>query len=139
MARKSTPRTLTDEAIAKALMASGGVYKDAAAILNCSRGTIWSRVCKSPDLFRVAIEADTATGAKAVENIKTAIARGDVRTSQWWCNCRIHDHFSQRQEVTGSNGGPIKTQDVTDSMTEEQIDAALARLCPADSTPAQGG
>jgi len=107
--------TYTDEQIADALLKSGGIQSDAARLLRCSRTTIWARAQES-ELVQAAIDAgldDLADKSQAV--IREAVESSadekiKVDTSKWVLARLRKGVWSERQEVTGADGGAVNVE-----------------------------
>jgi len=127
----------TAEQMAAAIVDAGGFITRAAKALGCSPRTVY-RYAEKYITVRHAIE--TAREERidwAEDHLFKLIAKGNVAATIFYLKCQAKDRgYIERiqQEITGRDGGPIETQDVTDDRA--QILSALCRIADRGSTPA---
>jgi hypothetical protein len=137
-------KRLKDEQIEKAIIKTNGKVGLMAQMLDTSRQSIRSHINANPKLSELMYRLPEIK-LDAIENkLDEAALRGEPWAVCFKLKCLAKDRgYVERQEVTGAAGGAIKTQDVTETMTEEQIDAALARATASATATvpfaAQGG
>ena len=103
--------------------------------MDCHKTTVFRACKKHPELQAILDETRKEVSEIATDNIVASIRAGDVKDSWKWK--QYQDGWSTKLEVTGKNGGPIKTQDVslTEAVKERLGDAfedAVASATAAD-------
>ncbi len=100
---------VTKAQIKQALRKSGGIISQAAQKLGIARESLWERIQNHSDLKKVQEEAREAVTDMAESVIVKAIADGDIDTARWFL-ARIGKHrgYTERQEITGPDGGPLR-------------------------------
>ena len=114
--RGPRPR-FTEDQVAEALKAAGGIFSTAARYLAekhkrpCSRPAVHNYVKNSWRLQRVTAELDEARGDFAETLLWAHIESGSERSLHFYMGTKLkHRGYTRGVEVTGKNGGPIQTQ-----------------------------
>ena len=101
-AKKGTVfKGLTVERVAKALVATGGIYTESAKYLKCNRQTVVNRINSSPTLQRLVEELRESMLDTAQNHIHRIIREGDdAQTLRWYLGTMgAARGFSTKQEV----------------------------------------
>ena len=109
---------------------TGGIMAVVAKKLECSRSTIARRAKRHPTLQRALDDADEeATDLAEAKAIK-------LINAEYWPAIRDRLRtkgkdrgYTERREVAGPGGGPVKTQQVPadfSNLTDEELDAYIA-------------
>jgi hypothetical protein len=114
--RARRPR-FTEDQVAEALTATGGVFASAARYLAdkykrpCSRPAVHNYVRNSARLQRLIGEIGEARGDFAEDLLWKHIEAGSERSLHFYMSTKLkHRGYTRQVEVTGKNGGPIQTQ-----------------------------
>lgn len=113
------------EAVEAALRAAAGVWSIAALRLGTSRNTIKDYVKRYPYLLEVIEDIDEGNLDLAESKLIVAVKKNAPWAVQMFLRTKGKKRgYSERQEITGPNGGPIQTVPIDMSaLTDEQLDA----------------
>jgi len=115
-------RRLTDEKVAAALEKAAGLQSVAAEALGVDRSTVCRRVAKSKRLQEVIDAAQEKTVDIAEASLIKAIQRGEAWAVCFFLKCRAKRRgYVERQEITGADGGPIRTSNV-EALSDEELE-----------------
>jgi hypothetical protein len=116
----------TQEQVAKALLDSGGIRTKAAEALGCSRQTVANLIERWPDLLDVVARAEDETGDLAENGLRTLIQAGNLGSIIFYLKTKMKARgYTERQELTGANGGPIAVADVS-KLTDDELQRIAA-------------
>lgn len=128
----------TDEEIAEALKATGGIYKAAAQwlwsnkFIRINRETIGRRVKKSETLQEAEEEAKEHMLDVAENGLLRAIAQGKLAAIIFYLKCKGKKRgYVERQEISAEVSAEVKKTNPFEGMTLDEI-KALAHAKPAD-------
>ena len=97
--KKKYKTSVTDDMIIKALEKTGGVYSEAAALLDLNRQTVYVRVKNSKRIqaIRDAIRLDLVNLAESV--VEDHVMRGDLKAAMFVLERRSRDKWSNKVQV----------------------------------------
>jgi hypothetical protein len=102
-------RRYTQKQVADALLAANGIMTLAAEMLGTNRETLRSYLKAFPDIEKMVEDGTERLLDKAESNVKSAIDRGDLYTSQWYLSRKGKGRgYCERSEITGKDGEPVK-------------------------------
>jgi hypothetical protein len=124
--KKKTPNVV---GLLVAAFNNGLSVTDACKYAGINRDTYYAWLKEDTDFSDKMDQARVKLGFRAREVIAQKIFEGNERVAMWWLERRVKDEFSTRKEVTGDDGGPIKTENKELSLdvpvTEKELDEAL--------------
>lgn len=126
MGRTSKRTPQREQAILNALRL-GNTRRNAAAYAEVDHATFY-RWLASDATFRDAVEkAEADAEARFLGQIAKAAADGTWTAAAWWLERRRHEDYRKRDgvEITGRDGGPIESRDVTGTLSDADLRAAL--------------
>lgn len=107
------------------VLVAGGTTRDGLCeILGMSTATLYKHYSKELEL------GDQIAGATVITKIFQKVQKGEEWALKWWSARRMGWQETQRTELTGANGGPIRT-DSEQNEDLEAIQSGLARLATA--------
>lgn len=128
---RGRPSVLTSEVVGKLVEAfeNGMTVSGACGYAGISTDPYYDRMKKDRKFADKMNVAQAQLGFRAREVVAEKIKAGDEKTAMWWLERRASDEFSTRKEVTGKNGGPIKTESKEiiedEPVTEQELEQAL--------------
>jgi hypothetical protein len=137
---KYAPRPgLRQEQIEKALRATAGIYRYAAKKLKCAPNTVRNHVLRSAYLQRVLTEVADDNLDNAEHAVKVAIDAGNITAAFFYLKCKGKARgWVERQEITGSDGGPVAIEDAR-SILLERVKKLAGRDEPGTASEADPG
>ena len=101
----------SDEQIADALTEAKGVQAGAARILGCHENTVWLRL-QTSEIVKMGLKRGLGRLAdKAVTNVDQLLDSEDEKIkadmTKYAASRLLKEYFTERQEVTGADGGPV--------------------------------
>lgn len=129
MARRSKATEPRVEALLNALRA-GNTRGAAAAYAEISRQTFY-RWLESDVSFRDSVEkAEAEAEVRFAAQVAKAATNGTWQAAAWWLERRRPNDFALRSrvEMTGKDGGPIESVNVTDQLSAEEKRRLRERL-----------
>ena len=130
-----------EQAILNALRL-GNTRRNAAAYAEISDDTL-ARWQEADAEFRGAVtKAESDAEARFLGVIAKAAHEGTWTAAAWWLERRRHEDYRKREgvEITGRDGGPIESRDVTNTLSDSDLREALReadRLAGAGRAAAQ--
>ena len=126
MARPTKRSPEREQAILNALRL-GNTRRNSAAYAEISDDTL-ARWMDADAEFRGAVtKAEADAEARFLGQIAKAAADGTWTAAAWWLERRRHEDYRKRDgvELTGRDGGPIESRDVTATLSDKDIRDAL--------------
>jgi len=105
----------------------GNTRRNAAAYAEIDPVTFW-RWCEQDAAFRNDVEkAESDAEARFLGVIAKAAHDGTWTAAAWWLERRRHEDYRKREgvEITGRDGGPIESRDVTNTLSDIDLQRAL--------------
>jgi hypothetical protein len=98
-----------------------------ASLLGISKDTL-ERAIKKNDALRAALDIGRA---KASANVRTTLYNmgvidKDFQALRFWCQTQEGFKITERQELTGADGAPIATTQLTPEQRRQEIDRIMA-------------
>jgi transposase len=112
---------------------SGNTRRAAAAYAQIDHATFY-RWIDADATFRDAVEkAEADAEARAVAIVVKAAQMGTWQAAAWWLERRRRNEFAlqQKVELSGPQGGPIETRNVTSGMDDHEREALRNLLTEA--------
>ena len=107
---------------------SGGIISTIAKRVGCSWHTA-KKYCTEFATVRSVYEDECESITDLAEStVLKAIRDGDVSAAKWYLTMKAKDRgYAERRELSGPDGGPIKTQSEVDctSMTDDELSEAI--------------
>lgn len=128
---KGRPSVLTPVAVGLLVAAfeNGLTVNDACKYAGIGRDAYYEGLKKNTEFADKMHQAQAKLGFKAREVVAQQIFNGNERVAMWWLERRAKEEFSTRKEVTGDDGGPIKTENKELSLdapvTDKELEEAL--------------
>lgn len=132
-------RRLNPADVAAALKAAKGFKTAAARMLGCGLTVIYNYIKQYPEVAAALDEAHQELGDFTEGKLFEKIKAGDSHCIIFCLKTRFKDRgYVERQEMTGPDGGPIRTK--SDDITDDEIDRLLATEAArlARGRPAKG-
>jgi hypothetical protein len=126
MARKYT--RLSVKKIAAAIPGTGGLIARICKITGYSWGAVRDFINAHPDLEKMVRDEEEIIDDAAESTVIKKILDGDDASARWWLARRRRAKYGETLAVTGKDGGPIKTEDVTNYTDDERISKLTAIL-----------
>lgn len=119
----------THKEIAKALTETRGMIYVAAQRLGCSANTILARMEKSPELRQIREQARGALIDTAELKLAQAVQAGDLGAIKFYLQTQARDRgYVSRTEVTGADGGPIRSEVTNGDTARERLAGRIDEL-----------
>lgn len=97
----------------RALENTGGIIKNAAEAIGCSRQTVYNAIQTYPSVARALDEEREKLKDLVEERLIDQIQQGNMTAIIWYSKTQMKDRgYVERHEHTGSQGGPIETNHV---------------------------
>jgi len=129
----------TLDEIIRAIKGSSGIKLVIARSLGVHRNTVNNYLKKYVSAREAYIDEIEAVGDFAESVIIKSIKNEDVETAKWYARFKLKDRgYSERQEVTGADGGKIETKVTIDEISQSILDKLLPELAPSRETEAPG-
>ncbi len=140
--RGGRPPRFTTKQVGKALVNSDGFVYLAAQALKCHANTVFNYLKRDEDLKAIVAQKRGEMVDTAERQLRKAILAGESWAICFFLKTQAKDRgYTERNEVTGANGGPIETRD--GATVEERADRVAALLDAARTRralrPAGGG
>jgi hypothetical protein len=126
MARPTKRSPEREQAILGALRL-GNTRRNAAAYAEIDHATFY-RWIETDATFRDSVEkAESDAEARFLGVIAKAAHEGTWTAAAWWLERRRHEDYRKREgvEITGRDGGPIESRDVTNTLSDSDLREAL--------------
>ena len=123
------PVVITPSCVAKleAAFQNGFNVTQACNYSGISTSTFYRKMEKDTEFCNKMTMAQDFLNQKAREVIAHHIIEGSARDARWWLERKSKDEFSVRNEVTGEDGGAIKTQSLVleVNISDEELNDAI--------------
>ena len=126
MARPTKRSPEREQAILGALRL-GNTRRNAIAYAEIDDNTFY-RWMDADGTFREAVvKAESDAEARFLGVIAKAAHEGTWTAAAWWLERRRHEDYRKREgvEITGRDGGPIESRDVTNTLSDSDLREAL--------------
>lgn len=109
MSAVGRPTVMTPEIIAKleAAFIKGATDKEAIFLADISSSAFYHYCEENPDFKERKESLKEMVKYRARSNVAEAIEKGDKDISKWYLERKAKDEFSQRSELTGSDGSDL--------------------------------
>lgn len=126
MARPSKRTPERQTAILNSLRV-GNTRRAAAAAAEIDHATFYRWLDDDATLRDAVEKAEADAEQRFLGNIAKAAAEGTWQAAAWWLERRRPEEYRKREgvELTGRDGGPIETADVTGTLTDADLRDAL--------------
>jgi hypothetical protein len=106
------PTIMNDLTIAKLKegFAQGFSVRNACIWADISQDTYFNYCKKNPNFSEQCKTLQQKPLIKSILVINKALNEGDVNTAKWYAERKAKDEFSLRNELTGENGQPVKSE-----------------------------
>ena len=122
--QKRPHQKVSNKMIIQALRATGGFVTGAAVRLNVTPSCISKRLTGSPELQAAQAEVMESKLDMAESAVLQAVARGEAWAVCFMLKCKGKARgYVERQELTGADGGPIRTK--AEDLTDDELDQIL--------------
>ena len=97
----------TNKEFLDAIDGSAGIISTVADRVGCSWDTANQRIKKSDKLTRAFEDEQERVNDFAEQTVLKSIKAGNTQDAKWWLARIRKERFSERQEVTGADGGKL--------------------------------
>ncbi len=126
MSNRPKAARVTDTQIEEAISHSDGLYSLAAARLGVTATTVARRVLKSERLQEAVKSASDKSLDLAESALMKAVEAGEAWAVCFFLKCKGKGRgYVERQEITGSNGGPVVGVGVVAEMSDAELNAII--------------
>ena len=126
MARPTKRSPQREQAILNALRL-GNTRANAAAYAEIDDNTFYRWMAAQGTFRDAVVKAEADAEARFLGVIAKAAHDGTWTAAAWWLERRRHEAYRKREgvEITGREGGPIESRDVTGTLSDADLRAAL--------------